>query len=95
MIMFSISCEAAYKLSNMLDEMRVSRDMCVRLNVDGQYALLTVDEPTDRDQVFMLGDRNVLVVDVATCDECAGVRLDCDREGDLAFYYTGNRYEWN
>ena len=93
--MFNITSTAAYKLSDLLEELSHSEAKCLRLEVRDHQAMLTLDEPRDYDQAFVVGDRTVLVADATTCDECSQVHLDCGHEGNFALVYSGNRFELN
>ncbi|QDT51621.1 hypothetical protein [Symmachiella dynata] len=93
--MFTITSTAAYKLNDLLKELSDSEAKCLRLEVRDCQAMLTLDEPRDFDQVFVVGDRKVLVADATTCDECSQVHLDCGSAGNFALVYSGNRFELN
>lgn len=93
--MFSITRDAASELSSMLEQMDASESNCLRLEVQGNQAVLRMDRPRADDHVFQFDGRNVLVADSATLEACAGICLDYDNKNDSSFVFTHGMYELN
>jgi hypothetical protein len=75
-----ITASARTAFAVMLQELRVPKGYCMRLNLKGRGSLfLSLDQPGALDETFEHNESIVLTIDEDTLASCEGLMLDYDQ----------------